>query len=281
MAAKQHRETIEIAAGRGAIYDRSGVQLAIGEQATTIYANPRQVTDPRREAQRAGAILGVTLAAARRAARRPPARLRLRRAQGRSGDGGEADEAPPARSRLVSGGAPRLPAAHGRRAACSATRASTTTASAASSSRSTSSSPASRAGRRSSRIPSAARSTSSARRPSARAATSTSRSTTRSSRRPRACSATTIAKYRAKDATAIVLDPRTGAVLAMAVAPTFDANRYPDAARVGPAQPRDHGHLRARLDVQARHGRGRALARGSSPRRRRSCSRTRSTSPTA
>ena len=38
----------------------------------------------------------------------------------------------------------------------------------------------------------------------------------------------TVAKYRAKDATAIVLDPRTGAVLAMAVAPTYDANRYPD-----------------------------------------------------
>jgi cell division protein FtsI/penicillin-binding protein 2 len=41
----------------------------------------------------------------------------------------------------------------------------------------------------------------------------------------------TVYKWRAKAATAIVLDPRTGAVLAMAGAPSFDANHYPDAAR--------------------------------------------------
>ena len=38
--ASQQHETVTIPAGRGTIFDRSGVQLAIGEQATTVYANP-------------------------------------------------------------------------------------------------------------------------------------------------------------------------------------------------------------------------------------------------
>jgi cell division protein FtsI/penicillin-binding protein 2 len=43
----------------------------------------------------------------------------------------------------------------------------------------------------------------------------------------------TVAEWGAKSATAIVLDPRTGAVLAMADAPSYDANKYPTApARV-------------------------------------------------
>ena len=39
-----------IPAARGTIYDRGGVQLAIGEQAQTVYADPRQVKDAQREA---------------------------------------------------------------------------------------------------------------------------------------------------------------------------------------------------------------------------------------
>ena len=46
LAAGQHRATIVDPGGRGAIFDRTGVQLAIGEQATTVYANPRQIRDP-------------------------------------------------------------------------------------------------------------------------------------------------------------------------------------------------------------------------------------------
>ena len=38
LAAQQHHETITTPAGRGTIYDRMGVQLAIGEEATTVYA---------------------------------------------------------------------------------------------------------------------------------------------------------------------------------------------------------------------------------------------------
>src|SRR5262245_49949331 len=41
----------------------------------------------------------------------------------------------------------------------------------------------------------------------------------------------TVHKWRAKSASAIVLDPRTGAVLAMAVQPGYDANRFPSAPR--------------------------------------------------
>ena len=57
MATTQHRETIEVPAGRGTIYDRTGEPLAIGEQATTIYANPRNIVD----AQRAAVVTGKTL----------------------------------------------------------------------------------------------------------------------------------------------------------------------------------------------------------------------------
>ena len=41
----------------------------------------------------------------------------------------------------------------------------------------------------------------------------------------------TVARWHAKSATAIVLDPATGAILAMAGAPGFDANYYPRVPR--------------------------------------------------
>jgi len=47
MATRQHRETVVVPAGRGTIFDRNGEPLAIGEQATTVFANPRQVDRPR------------------------------------------------------------------------------------------------------------------------------------------------------------------------------------------------------------------------------------------
>ncbi len=42
----------------------------------------------------------------------------------------------------------------------------------------------------------------------------------------------TVLRWHAKSATAIVLDPATGAVRAMAIAPGFDANSYPNVWRV-------------------------------------------------
>ncbi|HEU0305204.1 MAG TPA: penicillin-binding protein 2 [Gaiellaceae bacterium] len=59
LASSQQHETVTIPAGRGAIVDRMGVQLAIGEEAVTVYANPRQVTSPRAVALAAAKTLGV------------------------------------------------------------------------------------------------------------------------------------------------------------------------------------------------------------------------------
>jgi cell division protein FtsI/penicillin-binding protein 2 len=53
MAAHQHRQTIEIPAGRGTIFDRTGEPLAIGEQAITVYADPRNVVAPKKAAVKA------------------------------------------------------------------------------------------------------------------------------------------------------------------------------------------------------------------------------------
>jgi cell division protein FtsI (penicillin-binding protein 3) len=47
MATRQHRETVVVPAGRGTIFDRNGRPLAIGEQALTVFANPRQVDRPK------------------------------------------------------------------------------------------------------------------------------------------------------------------------------------------------------------------------------------------
>jgi cell division protein FtsI (penicillin-binding protein 3) len=59
MAVRQHRETVVVAAGRGTIFDRNGEPLAIGEQMTTVYANPRQITNPNQVTLDASRILGV------------------------------------------------------------------------------------------------------------------------------------------------------------------------------------------------------------------------------
>jgi cell division protein FtsI (penicillin-binding protein 3) len=55
----QHRETVTIPAGRGTIYDRSGVELGLGESAITVFANPRQIPSPRRAAVAAERALGL------------------------------------------------------------------------------------------------------------------------------------------------------------------------------------------------------------------------------
>ncbi len=46
MAQSQQRVTTVDPGSRGTIYDRQGIQLAIGRQATTVYANPQQIDDP-------------------------------------------------------------------------------------------------------------------------------------------------------------------------------------------------------------------------------------------
>jgi cell division protein FtsI (penicillin-binding protein 3)/stage V sporulation protein D (sporulation-specific penicillin-binding protein) len=58
-AQRMHEETMVTPAGRGSILDRTGVQLAIGEQDTTIYADPHMVTDARGIALAAEHLLGA------------------------------------------------------------------------------------------------------------------------------------------------------------------------------------------------------------------------------
>jgi cell division protein FtsI/penicillin-binding protein 2 len=43
----QHREQVTLPAGRGTIFDGTGLRLALGEQATTLYADPLQIRNPR------------------------------------------------------------------------------------------------------------------------------------------------------------------------------------------------------------------------------------------
>jgi cell division protein FtsI (penicillin-binding protein 3) len=59
LARGQHRQVVTLPARRGTIFDRKGFQLAIGEQATTVYADPRRVRDPRAVALAAARHLGV------------------------------------------------------------------------------------------------------------------------------------------------------------------------------------------------------------------------------
>jgi cell division protein FtsI (penicillin-binding protein 3) len=58
-AARQQHQTIVIPAGRGTIFDRMGVQLALGEEATTVYGDPHDVRNPRAVALSAQRDLGV------------------------------------------------------------------------------------------------------------------------------------------------------------------------------------------------------------------------------
>jgi cell division protein FtsI (penicillin-binding protein 3) len=55
----QHREAVTLPAGRGTIYDRTGVELGLGESAMTVYANPRQVVNPRAAAVAVERTLGL------------------------------------------------------------------------------------------------------------------------------------------------------------------------------------------------------------------------------
>src|SRR5207249_5272537 len=55
----QHRETVALPASRGTIYDRTGVELGLGERATTVYANPKQIQNPRAAALAVERTLGL------------------------------------------------------------------------------------------------------------------------------------------------------------------------------------------------------------------------------
>lgn len=59
MATAQTRATVALPAGRGTIFDAVGTPLALGEQATTVYADPHQVRNVHAEAVVAARVLGI------------------------------------------------------------------------------------------------------------------------------------------------------------------------------------------------------------------------------
>jgi len=67
----QTKAPIVLPAARGTIFDSMGAPLALGEQATTVYVDPTAVTKPRREAQIAARTLGLPVKVAYRAVTRP------------------------------------------------------------------------------------------------------------------------------------------------------------------------------------------------------------------
>ncbi|MGI8513151.1 MAG: hypothetical protein ACR2NH_11065, partial [Solirubrobacteraceae bacterium] len=57
-AATQQVEDLTVPANRGTITDRKGVELAVSEEATTVYANPFLIKDPSRVAARLAPLVG-------------------------------------------------------------------------------------------------------------------------------------------------------------------------------------------------------------------------------
>jgi cell division protein FtsI/penicillin-binding protein 2 len=57
-AQSQQVETVEVPGSRGTIYDRTGRELAVSEDAATVFATPYQVEDPQATAHKLGKVLG-------------------------------------------------------------------------------------------------------------------------------------------------------------------------------------------------------------------------------
>ncbi|MEK6603975.1 MAG: penicillin-binding protein 2 [Nitrospirota bacterium] len=57
MADRQHQKTLAVEAGRGAIYDRSGKILAINMEVPSVFGAPKYVSDPKSTAARLGRVL--------------------------------------------------------------------------------------------------------------------------------------------------------------------------------------------------------------------------------
>ena len=70
---RQRVHPIDLPAERGAIVDRTGVPLAITLEARDIYADPRYVTDPIREARKIARVLGLRARDVERRLRTPDA----------------------------------------------------------------------------------------------------------------------------------------------------------------------------------------------------------------
>src|SRR3954454_17554278 len=58
-ALTQQTELLNVPARRGTISDRHGLELAVSEDATTVFANPFLIKNPARVAQRLAPLLGI------------------------------------------------------------------------------------------------------------------------------------------------------------------------------------------------------------------------------
>src|SRR3990172_12992816 len=61
LARRQRLRTIVLPAIRGAIYDRNGRELALSIPARTVYANPKQITDPEGTARVLAPLLDLSV----------------------------------------------------------------------------------------------------------------------------------------------------------------------------------------------------------------------------
>ena len=229
-AASQHREVVTIPAHRGTILDRTGVQLAIGEDATTVYANPREVRRPRAVALAAGRILGLApeelyplladrsrgfVYVARKADSANAAKLERLRLPGlgfyheerRAYPQGSVGAQVLGYAGVDNTGLAGLELGLDRWLAGEPGRQTIV------------------------KDPFGRVINVTSFRPERRGDDAVLTLDHTIQAHAEAVLRQTVAKWRAKAATAVVLDPRTGAVLAMAGAPGFDANRYPEAPR--------------------------------------------------
>ena len=229
MAQTQAKKPISLPAGRGTIYDRLGNPLAIGEQAIDVIADPMQISDPRREARIAAKVLGIPVRPLYRAALRPQQGLRLRPAEGAAEARGEAREAhligftfQPDQRRVYPQGtvaAPVLGYAGTDNTGLSGLELELN--------RELEGDAGSGDGRPGRARP--GRRTRSRSVPLATAGTSILTLDSHIQANAEQVLEQTVQQWHAKDATAIVLDPRTGAILAMAQEPGYNANGYPAA----------------------------------------------------
>jgi cell division protein FtsI (penicillin-binding protein 3) len=230
LAQGQHQATVVDPGARGTIYDRGGVQLAIGRQATTVYANPREIDDPQAVALAAGKTLRLSseklyplLADRSRgfvyiARKADPKRAKLLEEQQIDGLGFVPEE-----QRVYP---------QGRVAAQVLGYAGTDNRGLAGLELALDGTLRGRAGKETV-----------VRDPSGRAIEVLSSKAAEPGRdvyltldhtlqaNAEAVLHATVQKWRAKAASAVVLDPRTGGILAMAVERGYDANRFPDVSR--------------------------------------------------
>lgn len=230
LAQGQHQATVVDPGARGTIYDRGGVQLAIGRQATTVYANPREIDDPQAVALAAGKTLRIA-----------PEKLYPLLADRSRGFVYVARKADPKRAKLLEeqkiGGLGFVPEEQrvypqGRVGAQVLGYAGTDNRGLAGLELSLDGTLRGRAGRETV-----------VRDPSGRAIEVLSSKAAKPGRdvyltldhtlqsNAEAVLHATVQQWRAKAASAVVLDPRTGGILALAVERGYDANRFPDVSR--------------------------------------------------